>query len=180
MKFDVTRKEVKQAFGDFAFEYETGRFTSLDNKEVVDSAGIVSTKQVTTHGTYLRVKDPLDVLQKSAAVHAQAGRMAWGAHVPHNVYPVTVMLDAGGGSTKIVLKHPCVKRADSVRALTLLAILSGTKDTYSAMKQAFGPLLAAISRINAEHHYVEVPWAPRLPVSIRFELRGEDKVPTKV
>ena len=33
-KTEATRKEVKAAFDDFAFEYETGTFTSVDDKEV--------------------------------------------------------------------------------------------------------------------------------------------------
>ena len=120
------------------------------------------------------------MIRESAAVHAAEGRMAWAAHVPSDIYPVTIMLDAGGGSTKVVLKHPCVKRADSVRSITLLAILTGVKDTYEAMKLAFGPLLAAISEINKSHHYVDLPWAPRLPVKVKFELRGMDKLSTEV
>ena len=79
------------------------------------------------------------MIRKSAAVHANSGRMAWDAHRPHDFYPTTVMLDAEGGSTKIVLKHPGVRLADSVRSITLLAILTGTKDTYAAMQQAFCP-----------------------------------------
>ena len=90
------------------------------------------------------------------------------------------MLDAGGGSTKVVLKHPCVMRADSVKSITLLAILTGAKDTYSAMDLAFGPLLAAISKLNQADHFVELPWAPRLPVSVKFELRGLERLPTQV
>jgi hypothetical protein len=58
------------------------------------------------------------------------------------------MLDTGGGSTKVVLKHPCVIRADSVRSITLLAVMTGAKDTYAAMKEAFGPLLLACSEWN--------------------------------
>ena len=104
------------------------------------------------------------MLQQSAEVHAKEGRLAWPACVPADVYPVCVMLDAGGGSTKVVLKHPCVYRADSVRAITLLAVMTGAKDTYSAMKEAFGPLLMACSEWNRRDMYVHLPLAPRLPV----------------
>ena len=137
-------------------------------------------KRITTHSYYLRVKDPLQVLQQSAEVHAKEGRLAWPACVPADVYPVCGMLDAGGGSTKVVLKHPCVYRADSVRAITLLAVMTGAKDTYSAMKEAFGPLLMACSEWNRRDTYVHLPWAPRLPVGGGFELRGAEKLPTKV
>jgi hypothetical protein len=158
---EATRKEVKAAFDDFKFEYETGMFTSVDDKEVEDKDGKKVMKRITTHGYYLRVKDALKVLQESAAVHAKEGRLAWPSCVPHDVYPVCVMLDAGGGSTKVVLKHPCVKRADSVRSITLLAVLTGAKDTYNAMREAFGPLLTACSNMNRNHTEVHVPWASR-------------------
>ena len=179
IKTEATKAEVKAAFDDFSFEYEQGKFTSVDDKEVVSKDGVKSTKRVTTHGYYMRVKDPLQVLQQSAAVHAKEGRMAWPACVPHDVYPVCVMLDAGGGSTKVVLKHPCVQRADSVRAITLLAVMTGAKDTYSAMKLAFGPLLKACSEWNMRHTEVHLPWAPRLPADGSFELCGPEKRPTK-
>jgi hypothetical protein len=138
------------------------------------------TKRVTTNGYYLRVKDPLAVLRESAAVHAKEGRLGWPACVPHDVYPVCVMLDAGGGSTKVVLKHPCVIRADSVRSITLLAVMTGAKDTYSAMKEAFGPLLNACSAWNKTHTEVHLPWAPRLPADGKWELRGEARLPSKI
>ena len=178
VKTEATRKEVKAAFDEFKFEYETGNFTSVDDKEVEDKEGKKSIKRVTTHGYYLRVKDPLAVLQQSAAVHAKEGRLAWPSCVPHNVYPVCVMLDAGGGSTKVVLEHPCVIRADSVRSITLLAVMTGAKDTYAAMKEAFGPLLRACSEWNRQHTYVHLPWAPRLPVDGSVVLRGAEKQPT--
>jgi hypothetical protein len=178
---EPTRKEVKTAFDEFKFEYETGHFTSVDDKET-EVGGKKVIKRVTKHGYYLRVKDPLAVLQQSAAVHAMEGRLAWPANVPHDVYPVCVMLDAGGGSTKVVLKHPCVKRADSVRAITLLGVMTGAKDTYgyAAMKEAFGPLLLACSEWNRRHTEVHLPWAPRLPPDGKYVLEGEAKRPRRV
>ena len=162
-KTEATRKEVKAAFDDFKFEYETGKFTSVDDKEVeVDGKKVI--KRVTTHGFYLRVTDPLEVLQQSAAVHTKEGRLAWPSCVPHDVYPVCVMLDAGGGTTKVVLKHPCVLRADSVRSITLLAVMTGAKDTYDAMKEAFGPVLTACSDMNRRHTEVHLPWVGRKSV----------------
>ena len=115
VKTEATRKEVKAAFDEFKFEYETGNFTSVDDKEVEDKEGKKSIKRVTTHGYYLRVKDPLAVLQQSAAVHAKEGRLAWPSCVPHNVYPVCVMLDAGGGehqgSAEASVRDPSRQRA---------------------------------------------------------------------
>ena len=91
-----TRDQVRAAMKEAAFEYETGHFTSVDTKEVEVHGRKVS-KEVKSHGYYLRVKDPLVVLQQSAAVHAAEGRMAWPPNVPADVYPVTIVLDAGGG-----------------------------------------------------------------------------------
>ena len=137
-------------------------------------------KSITSHGTWLRVKDPIEVARESACVHARAGRTAHLANVPADVYPMTVMIDAGGGITKVVLKHSCIKRADSVRSLTLLGLLIGLKDTYAAMEIAFGPIYEAFSRLNMENMYVSLPWAPALPTTGKWELCGEARVPTCV
>ena len=80
--------------------------------------------------------------------------MAYPANVPSDVWPVSIMIDAGAGITKVALKHVCLQRADSVRSITLLGVMIGTKDTYSAMLKAFGPLYKAISEINRIDHFV--------------------------
>jgi hypothetical protein len=169
---DGTREQVRAAMKEAAFEYETGHFTSVDTKEVEVHGRKVS-KEVKSHGYFLRVKDPLAVLQQSATVHAVEGRMAWPPNVPADVYPVTIMLDAGGGITKLVLKQPCVDGADSVRRITLLAMLSGVKDTYAAMKEAFGPVLRVVSEWNRVHTYVTLPWKPQLPSHGKWELHAD-------
>ena len=117
------------------------------------------------------------VLRYPVLMHVHQ-RMGERMNVPADVYPITVMMDAGGGITKVVLKHTCITRADSVRCLTLLGILIGVKDTYTALHAAFGPIYAAISRMNEEHMYVDLPWAPRLPITGKWELRGDAKLPT--
>jgi len=118
-------------------------------------------KKVKTYGTWLRVKDPLDVIRRSAAAHDAAKHITYPANVPASVWPFEVMMDAGGGSTKLVLKHICVRRADSVRELTLLAVLDGVKDTYDAIRMAFAPVLDAICKIMQERTYVSnLQWAP--------------------
>ena len=86
------------------------------------------------------------------------------------------MLEAGH-KTVVVLKHNCIRRRDSVRSLTLLGILIGTKDTYNAIRVAFGPIYDAISRLNEADAYVRVPWAPALPVTGKWELSGEAQLP---
>ena len=126
------------------------------------------------------MKDPLDVARKSAQVHASSGRMAYPGNVPADMYPLTIMMDAGGGTTKVVLKHPCVKRADSVRSITLLGILIGVKDTQHAIDLAFGPIYDALSHVNEEDMFVSLPWAPRLPITGKWELKGDAQLPTCV
>ena len=69
-------------------------------------------------------------------------------------------------------------RVWSPLSLTLLGILSGVKDTYSAMQKAFQPIFDAVSKWNAEHVYVDVPWAPRLPADAKYELSGDAQLPT--
>ena len=58
---------------------------------------------------------------------------------------------------RIVLRHPCVDGADSVKNLTFLGMMAGTKDTYVAMKTAFELLFSAISKWNAMKVYVDIP-----------------------
>ena len=55
-----------------------------------------------SHGTWLRVADPLEVARQSASVHARSGHSAYPPNVPANLYPMTVMIDAGGGITTSV------------------------------------------------------------------------------
>lgn len=85
----------------------------------------------------------------------------------------------------MALKHLCVKRADSVRSITLLGVMMGVKDTYSAMRKAFGPLYEALRIRSIGHNaavIVSVPWSPQLPSTLpatgRFEIR--DGVQTMV
>ena len=87
------------------------------------------------------------------------------------------MIDAGAGITKVAVKHPCVERADGVRAITLLGVMVGAKDTYSAMKTAFGRIYRQLSEINKRDMYVDLPWDQRVPVTAKFEFSA-DGVPT--
>ena len=64
-----------------------------------------------------------------------------------------------------------------MRAITLLGVMIGAKDTYSAMKRAFGRLYAQISEINKRDMYVDMPWKQRVPVTAKIEFSG-DMVPT--
>ena len=45
-----------------------------------------------------------------------------------------------------------------------VAVMTGAKDTYNAMKEAFGPLLTACSEMNRRHTEVHLPWAGRKSV----------------
>ena len=80
---EVTRKEVKGAFDEFAFEYETGTFTSVDDKEVEDKDGKKVTKRVTTHGYYLRGSN-IRCRSLSAVLLCMLRKEGWrGPHVCH-------------------------------------------------------------------------------------------------
>ena len=78
------------------------------------------------------------------------------------------------------MKHPCVSRADSVRHITLLGILSGVKDTTEAMRLAFGPIYAALSACNRTHTYVDIKWRPAFPALGKWGLVGEEQLPTEI
>ena len=181
VKFDqgLSEAHVRAAFDDFKFEYDLFHFSEVETKEKeteVTEGGvrkkIIKEIKKTVRGDVLVVKDPVDVIRRSARVHAEAGHVAYPANVPGDVWPISIMIDAGAGITKVALKHVCLKRADSVRAITLLGVLIGAKDTYSAMRKAFGPLYQAISLIMRENQYVSLPWAPRLPTTAKYELNA--------
>ena len=81
------------------------------------------------------------------------------------------------------MKHRCVSRADSVRHITLLGILSGVKDTTEAMRLAFGPIYAALSACNRTHTRMSTSshkWRPAFPALGKWGLVGEEQLPTEI
>ena len=181
VKFDegLSKAMVKAACDDFQFEYDLLKWTEVQEKEVDDPKHPGEKKKVSKKvgADALVVKDALEAICISARVHGAAGRISYPANVPADVWPISVMIDAGAGITKVAVKHPCVDRADGVRAITLLGVMVGAKDTTSAMNHAFGRLYRQISEINRRDIYVNLPWKSRVPVTVKVEFSGEG-VPT--
>ena len=110
------------------------------------------------------------VIRKLAAKH----KVGWPGNVPAHIIPFSLQIDAGGGTTKVVLKLIPALNSDSAKSLTLVGILSNAKDTTEAINAAFGPLYRQLSEINAEGLWVDVVWRPALPAdgSIEFAEDG--------
>ena len=86
-------------------------------------------------------------------------------------------IDAGAGTTKVILKLNIVKNSDSIKNLVLLAILSKAKDTYAAMAVAFRSIFEDFNNINVEGLWVLLGWRPALPLDNSIVLFGPSSEP---
>ena len=121
------------------------------------------------------MKDLKAVLKSVVRKLAAKRKLGWPANVPANIIPFSLQIDAGGGTTKVVLKLIPALNSDSAKSLTLVGILSNAKDTTEAINAAFGPLYAQFSEINAEGLWVDVGWLPALPADRSLEF-AEDGI----
>ena len=133
--------------------------------------------QVSTHGVCGSVTDVGDVLVRVLRHHQAAGNIAYPENIPAGFVPFQLCLDAGAGTTKVILKLNIVKNSDSIKNLVLLAILSKAKDTYAAMAVAFKSVFDDFNQINAEGLWVKVGWRPALPLDHTIELFGAQLEP---
>ena len=112
------------------------------------------------------------VIRKLAARH----KVGWAGNIPAHIIPFSLQIDAGGGTTKVVLKLIPALNSDSAKSLTLVGILSNAKDTTEAINAAFGPLYRQLSEINAEGLWVDVVWRPALPADGSIEFAEDGSV----
>jgi hypothetical protein len=111
------------------------------------------------------VKDLKAVLKSVVRKLAAKRKLGWPANVPANIIPFSLQIDAGGGTTKVVLKLIPALNSDSAKSLTLVGILSNAKDTTEAIH----------AEINAEGLWVDVGWLPALPADRSLEF-AEDGI----
>ena len=97
----------------------------------------VSVSKKYTNGVCGSIRSLEDVIVRMVRHHHAAGNIAYPDNIPAGFVPFQICLDAGAGTTKVILKLNIVKNSDSVKNLVLLAILSKAKDTYAAMAVAF-------------------------------------------
>ena len=79
-------------------------------------------------GCALIVTDLLAVIQRDAAMWFASGDAQWPENVPPREWWFQLLIDKGGGSTKVLLKHVCMHRADTVRRCTVVGILDKILD----------------------------------------------------
>ena len=130
-----------------------------------------------TNGVCGSVKSVEDVLVRILAHHAKCGNIAYPENIPAGFVPFQLCMDAGAGTTKVILKLNIITSSDSVKNLVLLAILSKAKDTYAAMAVAFESIFADFNRINREGFWLKVGWRPALPLDQSIELFGTELEP---
>ena len=138
-------------------------------------------------GHALIVQDLRAVIQRDAAMWFASGDVQWPENVPAREWWFQLLIDKGGGSTKVLLKHVCMHRADSVRRCTVVGILDKTKDTHENMLLAFGELFAQFNEINRAAEagepggFIDVGHKVMLPMSAEYKYAENGKpVPVAV
>ena len=109
------------------------------------------------------MKDLHRVIQTTINRMAEAGLLEWPSNIPSSQLWVEVIEDKGGGTTKLVLKILCSRRADSVNQTVLLAMLDRASDKYDHLRLAFGETYQQLSDIKRRGLCVYAPWRQRLP-----------------
>ena len=176
-----TKAQIFQHYAKSHFAFHTFPYEAVDlvEKKTTLADGSVKVKmvQVSTHGVCGSVTDVGDVLVRVLRHHQAAGNIAYPENIPAGFVPFQLCLDAGAGTTKVILKLNIVKNSDSIKNLVLLAILSKAKDTYAAMAVAFKSVFDDFNQINAEGLWVKVGWRPALPLDHTIELFGAQLEP---
>ena len=171
-----TKAQIKAHYGNAHHDFHTFPYEALDYVEskVTSANGTVSTKitKKFTNGVCGSVKSVEDVLVAVLKHHQEAGNIAYPENIPAGFVPFQICLDAGAGTTKVILKLNIVKNSDSIKNLVLLAILSQAKDTHAAMAVAFESVFEDFNRINEHGLWVKMGWRPALPLDHSLELFG--------
>ena len=126
-------------------------------------------------GCALIVTDLLAVIQRDAAMWFASGDAQWPENVPPREWWFQLLIDKGGGSTKVLLKHVCMHRADTVRRCTVVGILDKIKDTHENMLLAFGELFAQFNEINRAAEAGESGGIISLGHRVMLPLKGSYK-----
>ena len=176
-----TKAQIKAHYSHSHFDFHTFPYEAVDVVEtkVVNSDGtehIKLTKKY-TRGVCGSIKSLEDVLVRVLQQHQKAGNISYPGNIPAGFVPFQICLDAGAGTTKVILKLNIVKNSDAIKNLVLLAILSKAKDTYSAMAVAFKSIFDDFNRINEEGFWLKVGWRPALPLDHSIELFGAELEP---
>ena len=173
-----TKSAIKAHYANSHFDFHTFPYEAVDlieSKEKQDDGSIkVKVTKKYTYGVCGSVKSVGDVAVRMLQHHYTNGNIAYPTNIPAGFVPFQICLDAGAGTTKVILKLNIVKNSDSVKNLVLLGILSKAKDTYAAMAVAFKSIFDDFNCINQEGLWVLIGWRPALPLDHSIELFGPD------
>ena len=171
-----TKAHIKAHYAGSHFDFHTFPYTVVELVETkvvqTDGSQLVKISKKYTNGVCGSVRSVEDVLIRMLKHHEKAGNIAYPENIPAGFVPFQICLDAGAGTTKVILKINIIKNSDSVKNLVLLAILSKAKDTYAAMAVAFESIFADFNRINEEGLWIKLGWRPALPLDHSVELFG--------
>ena len=145
-----------------------GERESYKGMEFPFTSGVYEDPEAKTHkkGFWYIVDDLHAVIQQTAAKHAAASNIACPPNVPADQYWVQLLIDKGGGSTKVVLKHICINKADSVYNMTVVGLLTAVKDTREAISAVFQPLFDQFNELNRGGKAIMLGWQPSLPEGV--------------
>ena len=171
-----SKSQIKEHYAHSHFAFTTFPYEAVDLVETKvaqpDGTTITKVTKKWTNGVCGAICSLEDVLVRVVKHHQAQGNIAYPANIPADFVPFQVCLDAGAGTTKVILKLNIIKSSDSVKNLVLLAILSKAKDTYAAMAVAFKSIFDDFNNINTQGLWLKIGWRPALPLDHTIELVG--------
>ena len=169
-----SKAQIKAHYANNHFDFHTFPYQCVETVESKvaqpDGSTKVSISKKYTNGVCGSIRSLEDVIVRMVRHHHAAGNIAYPENIPAGFVPFQICLDAGAGTTKVILKLNIVKNSDSVKNLVLLAILSKAKDTYAAMAVAFKSIFDDFNSINTYGLWVKIGWRPALPLDHTVEL----------
>jgi len=164
-----TKAQIKEHYGHSHFDFKTFPYEAVERIETkekqADGTFKIKVTKKFPHGVYGCVRSVEAVLVRMLIYHMENGNIAYPENIPAGWVPFQICLDAGAGTTKVILKINIIKKSDSVKNLVLLAILSKAKDTY-----VFQSIFDDFNRINREGFWIKVGWRPAVPLDGSMQL----------
>ena len=89
----------------------------------------------------------------------------WQYNTPPNHILLQVLWDKGGGTTKMCVKFPQLRKANSVDNVWFVAHAEGSDDDHALYAKVFKPILDLINKINSGRSGLRTT-APSRPVEL--------------
>jgi len=122
--------KVREIAWDHDLEYSTGHVDVGDKPRV----------------PYIRVDDLWTVIRTVTLARHRAGALVWWPHQDLETLSLSVHMDKGGHSTKLMLTWQNTSQAQCNRSSLVIALYEA-KQNHEAMRNVFGPLLRAMGAL---------------------------------